>query len=170
MQIFFFSIQSFYISLCLLFWNSSSGLRSSSCALSILLVTAHYFAELCNFVSWEWNQPGGKLLWMVLTWWHEHNPHRCASWKAFCPGIDLWVCVSDRVLKSAWKREREMEWEKNQEWEVSGGWNMYELLRQICIKHDWSAERSWDTLKEERGSRKRGQNKKEKHEEKIKKF
>lgn len=34
--------------------------------------------------------------------------------------------------------------EKKKEWDVGGGRNMHELLRQISIKLDWTAEKSWE--------------------------
>ena len=52
------------------------------------------------------------------------------------------VNVCSFVLVSLKRRETE--------WEVSGGWNMYELLRQICIKPDWSARKSWEEEKKKR--------------------
>lgn len=76
-------------------------LQRAVCLTSLLFVTLHYFAELCNFVSWESNQANRGA--------NDCEQHRrddtqnvgfmqriltaALCGKAFCPLIDLSVCV-----------------------------------------------------------------------------
>lgn len=139
------------------------------CELSFII-----FVELHNFVSWERNQLRGKLLGTVWTWWHARKRSRsspCITVLRRDRFERLWAtCVFKRfvnvcsfVLVSLKRRETE--------WEVSGGWNMYELLRQICIKPDWSARKSWEEEKKrefwKEVKEKVDGDKKDKHEEKT---
>lgn len=100
------NVGSFHLQL---LFGFSCSINSVSCASLICRVV-----RFCC-TSWKWNQPRGKLLWTLLTWWHARNKRVPSANRSV---ILMCGCVSKYLQVSARAAEAERERRKS----ASGRW------------------------------------------------